>query len=213
MKFSSIYLLTFFVWNCSRAQSQKCNQELRFNHLKNKLESSICIPNGYFITKIVDDWDLDKDGIKDKVISFQKKKLSDGDTIFYNIYKRDKKGGLHSMKKLGNLEPLFFTNYAAVDSGNKLYDSLKTLYSYPTLSEVDFSDNSIILKFFTEATTIKQLTFTYSPDDRTWILTREMQWFSPPPQLEDDRKLEYDRASDNHIKVEDFNLLRYIIGE
>jgi len=44
-------------------------------------------------------------------------------------------------------------------------------------------------------------------------LSQSKDMHCTPPQLEDDRKLEYDRASDNHIKVEDFNLLRYIIGE
>jgi hypothetical protein len=211
MRYTSLYLLVLFFWNCSKAQPPKCSQELRFNHLAKKLETSICIPNGYFITQIEDAWDLNGDGVKDKIVSFQRKKLNDGDTIFYDIYTRDEKGRLQFFKKLGNLEPLFFTNYGA-HTGNKLYDSIKTLYSYPTLSEVNFSNNSISLKFFTEATTIRELMFTYSAKDNTWILNREMQWFAPS-QFEDDRKLEFNRVSKEHTKIEDFNLLIYIVEE
>jgi hypothetical protein len=203
-----VFFLFVGTWSCSHGQRFQCNQDVRFSSLKNKLDSSICVPKGYIITRIDNKWDLNNDSLKDKVVSWQKVKLSDGDTIFYSIYTSGKDGTVHHYKTLGNLEPLFFTNYST-HSGNKLYDSLKVLYSYPTLSEVEFMTNTISILFYTEATTVKKLFFTYSLSQKTWVLTREIQWFTPS-QLADERKKEKDSAPEVAIKIDEFDLLKYI---
>jgi hypothetical protein len=203
-----ILLCLCAIYTCSSAQRPaECNRTLRYNFLKSKLDSVICIPNGYQIMKIFET-DLNDDGLTDKVVRWQKIKLSDGDTIFHSIYIKMNDGKLQSFKKLGNLEPLYFNNYSS-KSGNTFHDSIKSMYSYPTTSEVEFNTKTISLKFYIDAVNIKKLFFTYSTQEKTWILTREIQWFAPI-QYEDDRKQEYDRASKMPILIEDFNMLKYM---
>lgn len=221
MKTRYLLLSMFLLCQCSSlAQQSKCNRALIYPYprLKSKLDSVICIPNGYHITDIYDDADLNNDGRKDKVVRYQKVKLSDGDTIYYSLYTQKKDINLNLYKKLGNLEPLYFKSYEFEDkTGNEFYDSIKTKYSYPTLSEVEFETNSINLTFYTDAATVKKLFFTYSSKEKTWILTREIQWLVPPKNYEGDekldengRKLEYDRAAEQQIRIEDFDMLKYI---
>lgn len=201
--------------NCSTAQESNCNRTLRYNNLKSKLDSAICIPHGYQIMRI-DDVDLNNDGHLDKSVCWQKIRLSDGDTVFYSIYIRNKRNKLNLYKRLGNLRPLYFTSYES-KTGNEFYDSIKLIYSYPSLSIVDFNTGTITTEFYTEDTLLKKLFFTYSVKEKTWILTREMQWFVPPKSYEGDekldengRKLEYDRAPDQPMRIEDFDMLKYI---
>jgi len=210
-----IIALMLYFNNCSTAQKPNCNKTLRYSNLKSKMDSAICIPQGYQIMQIYDA-DLNNDGYSDKAIRWQKIKLSDGDTVFYSIYLRNKKNKLSYYKGLSNLEPLYFKNYEA-NTSNKFYDSIKLIYSYPTLSVVDFSSGTITTEFYTEDTLLKKLFFTYSSKEKTWILTREMQWFVPPKSYEGDekldengRKLEYDRVAEQSIHVEDFDILKYI---
>ncbi len=202
------FTLLFCSWSC--AQQSRCNRALRFNHLRSKLDSVICIPDGYQIMQINNDSDLTDDGRKDKAVRWQKIKLIDGDTIYYSIYVGKASGNWRLYKRLNNLKPLYFKNYDFESkTGNELYDSIKTNYSYPTMSDVEFVTNSINLTFYTSAVTIKRLFFTYSLKDRTWILTREIQWFAPT-RYEDDRKQEYDRVPENSMRIDDFDILKYI---
>lgn len=194
--------------SCASAQpSAECNRTLRYNFLKSKLDSGICIPNGYQIMEIYET-DLNDDGLTDKVLRWQKIKLLDGDTIFYSIYTKMNDGTLRLFKKLDNLEPLYFNNYFS-KSGETFYDSIKSIYSYPTTSEVEFNTKTISLKFYIDAATVKKLFFTYSTQEKTWILTREIQWFAPM-QNKEDHKQDYDRASKTPMRIDDFDMLKYI---
>jgi hypothetical protein len=178
----------------------------------------MCIPVGYHITDIYDDADLNSDKLKDKVVRYQKIKLTDGDTIYYSIYTRKVDGKLKFYKKLGNLEALYFHSYEFEDkTGNKFYDSIKTKYVYPNHTLIDFENETIEITFYTEAATLKKLFFTYSLKEKTWILTREIQWLVPPKNYEGDekldengRKLEYDRAPESPMRIDDFDMLKYI---
>lgn len=218
MKRAYIFLILPFICNCSLAQQPNCNRAVRVNHLKSKLDSSICIPIGYQIIDIYDDVDLNSDKFEDKIVRWQRTKLVDGDTIYYSIYITGKDGKLQFYRRLDNLRPLYFKNYEYhYKTGNKFYDSIKTNYSYPTLTEVEFENNTISIVFYTEAATIKKLFFTYSPKEKTWILTREMQWLVPPKNYEGDekldengRKLEYDRTPNQPMRIDDFDMLKYI---
>lgn len=202
------------IYNCSMAQS-KCNRIVRYSHLNAKLDSAICIPVGYQIMG-VDDADLNNDGYRDKAVRWQKIKIEDGDTVFYSIYLRGSDERFSHYKKLGNVKPLYFNNYESSTS-NRFYDSIKLMYTYPTLSIVEFSSGTVTIEFYTEATILKKLFFTYSPKQGTWILTSEMQWLVPPKNYEGDevldengRKLEHNRAPDQPMRIEDFDMLKYI---
>lgn len=99
------YLLLSMLLLCqcsSLAQQSKCNRALIYPYprLKSKLDSAICIPNGYHITDIYDDADLNNDGRKDKVVRYQKVKLSDGDTTYYSLYTQKKDHNLSLYKNL-----------------------------------------------------------------------------------------------------------------
>jgi len=176
----------------------------------------MCVPNGYQIMRIYDNVNINSDGFIDKITCWQKVKISDGDTVFYSIYTKGKDGKLILYKTLANLQPLYFNNYAS-KSVDKLYDSIKRMYSYPNTSEVEFETNSINLTFYIDAATVKKLFFTHSVKEKTWALTREIQWFVPPKSYEGEekldengRKLEYDRAPEILLRIEDFDMLKYI---
>lgn len=203
------------IWLNSLAQDSNCNKALRFNHLKAKLDSSICIRNGFYITDIYLEMDLNKDEFNDKVVRSQRINLLEADTIIYSVYFQNEKGQYEFYKDFYNLLPTYFSNYAM--TGNKVYDSIKSLYSYPTMAEVEFETNSINLQFYTDAATMKKIFFTYSIKEKTWMLIREIQWFVPPKSYEGDelldengRKLEYDRVPDHLLRIEDFDMLKYI---
>jgi len=212
-----LYFLTVLMLcfnSCSTAQESNCNRTLRYNNLKSKPDSAFCIHRGFYITDIYEK-DLNMDGYKDKIVRSQRVKLLEADTIIFSIYVQTKAGKFALYKELNNLLPLQFSNYSR--TGNKFYDSLKSLYSYPTTAEVEFETNSINLTFYTDAATVKKIFFTYSIKEKTWVLTREMQWLVPPKDYEGDekldengRKLEYDRAPETPMKIEDFDMLKYI---
>lgn len=210
------FILTLFLMLscCSLAQQSKCNKTLRYSHLKSKLDSSICVPLGYHIINIYEA-DLNGDAGVDKIVRYQKVNLSDGDSILYAIYKNTR-GQFIFLKIFSNLRPLYFKNYD-VKSGNKFYDSLKRLYFYPNHTSVEFFTSTIEISLYTDPATIKKLSFTYSAEEDTWILSREIQWFVPPKNYEGDekldengRKLEYDRAPETPLRIEDFDMLKYI---
>jgi hypothetical protein len=219
MKTCFAILVLLFLWQCTHGQIE-CGRKLIYPYprLKSRLDSAICIPNGYCITDIYDNADLNLDGQDDKVVRFQKVKLQNGDTIYYSIYTKTVNSSFVFYKTLGNLEPIYFDSYQFEDkTGNKLYDSIKTKYSYPTLSEVKFEANSINLVFYSDASTIKKLWFNYDPKEKNWVLKRETQWFAPPKNYSGDekldehgRKLEFDHAVIAKMKIEDFNMIKYI---
>jgi len=139
MKNCWILLIVIFTYSCSLGQEQRCYRILRFSHLKSKLDSSICIPKECQIIDIYTQVDLNNDGLDDKVVHWQPIKLVDGDSIYHSIYLGANGGKWIFFKQLGNLVPLYFRNYDfASKTGNKLYDSIKSNYIYPTLSEVEF---------------------------------------------------------------------------
>ena len=193
---------------CAMAQPSGCNQSVRYSELKSKLDSSICIPKLYQIIRVKNDVDLNNDNLIDNVVKYQKINLSDGDTVFYTIYLRQANGSLRFHTILPNLEPYYFKSYES-KSGNELYDSIKSLYTYPTAATVEFGHNSINLTFYLNAATLTKIFFEYSTEEKTWISSREIQWFAPTI-FEDDRKLEFDRRPGVPLRIEQFNLLKYI---
>lgn len=210
------FILLFLLMSscCSLAQQSKCSRTIRYSHLKAKLDSSICVPIGYHITNIYEA-DLNGDEAVDKMVRYQKVNLSDGDSIFYAIYK-NASGRFTFLKTFSNLRPLYFKNYDA-RSGNKFYDSLKRLYFYPSHTSVELSYGTIEISLYTDPATIKKLFFTYSKKADTWILSREIQWFIPPKSYEGDEKLdengrkqEFDRVPETPLRIEDFDILKYI---
>lgn len=218
MKSTYTFLSLLLISSCSLAQKpeQKCNRSVSYNRLKSKLDSSICLPKGYHITDIYDKNDLNSDGRNDKIIKWQKIEIIDGDTILYSMYAKQKDSTFSFFRTFRNLEPLYFTNYD-VPTGDKILDSVKSIYFYPGRTIVEFETNTIKVTLYTEPVAFKELYFTYSPKEMTWILTREKQWLVPPKNYEGDekldengRKLEYDRAPDQPMRVEDFDMLKYI---
>jgi hypothetical protein len=165
-----LVLLSLFCGHPSAPQTDLCNRVVRYNSLKSKLDAIICIPPGHQIMKIYD-VDLNADNRLDKIVRWQKIKLSDGDTIFHSIYLRAVSGKLQLNKILNNLMPLYFDNYSS-ESGNKFYDSIKSIYSYPTLWEVQVDRNIIELKFYIDAVTQRSLMFLYSSDKKIWVLNK-----------------------------------------
>lgn len=190
------------------AQSSTCVQTVRYDYLKPQLDPSICIPQGNHIITIQDNVDVNGDGLVDKIVRWQNIKLSDGDTAHYSIYERDKNGKFSLHHTLKNLSPLYFSSYEA-KSENKFYDSIKRKYVHPTFSTVGFEADRIAITFYIAPTVLQELFFTYSSEKGTWILTREIQW-NAPTIYRSTHKVEFDRAPANSMRIEDFNMLKYI---
>jgi hypothetical protein len=203
-----LYCLVLTVlYACASAQSaiSNCTRTVRYLSLKSKLDSSICVPKGYQIMDIIN-VDLDGNGYADKVVKWHKIKLSDGDTTYFSIYRGEKPSGFSLFKTLDNLSPLYFKNYEA-PSGMTYYDSIKFLYYYPTLNEVNFSTGMISLKFYVDAANVRKLLFNYSQKDNTWILSREIGWLSPI-QNNSSKEL-FDRKPNEPISIDTFDILGY----
>jgi hypothetical protein len=213
----TLAIVLFAHYCCSQSN---CSRRLIYPYprLKSKLDSAMCVPIGFQITDIYDEVDLNNDGLKDKVVRYQRIELANADTIYYSIYTKMIDGKLKLFMTLGNLEPLYFNSYEFDDkTGNNLYDSIKTQYSYPTRSMVEFETNSIQLSFYTDAATFQKLFFSFDLEKMTWILTKTMQWFTPPKNYEGDekldengRKLEFDRKPKIRMRIDEFNMLKYI---
>jgi hypothetical protein len=202
---------------CSIAQraQENCSRAIISNRLKSKLDSSICVPQGYHITDILD-VDLNGDLLKDKIIRWQKIKIVDGDTVFYSLYNHHKNATYSFDRTFSNLKPLIFKNYSdEYKTGKKVLDSIKLRYVNPQLFEIEFEENKIEIALYTESVTLKKLHFTYSKKDNTWILTREQQWLrykEAKENLEFDvtDKLEYDGSPTEQMRIEDFDILKYL---
>lgn len=190
------------------AQSSNCVRTLRYDYLKPKLDPSICIPRGYHIINIYDNTDLNEDGLVDKVVRWQNIKLADGDTVRYSIYEGSKDGRFSLRNTLSNLKPLYFSNYTAT-SENGFYDSVKRKYIHPSLGTVEFEPNCIAITFYVAPALLRKLYFTYSAKKRTWILTREVQWFAPSI-YKSTHKVEFDRTPASQTPIDDFNMLKFI---
>jgi len=209
MKYYTYCFVLMVLYGCASAQSIKsnCNQTLRYLSLKSKLDSTMCIPRGYQIMDIIN-VDVDDNGYPDKVVKWQKIKLSDGDTTFFSIYSGHANGEFLFHKTFNNLYPLYFKDYEA-KSSNQFYDSIKFLYYYPTLSEVNFSVGTITLKFYVDAANVRELVFHYMQENKSWLLSREIGWIAPI-QNNTDPKKNYDRKPSKSMLIENFNMLEYI---
>lgn len=202
---------------CSMSQNtkEKCNRAIISNRLKSKLDSSMCVPKNYHITEIYEA-DLNNDLLKDKVIRWQKIKLADGDTVFYSLYMQGKNASYSFDRTFSNLAPLIFKNYSdEYKTGKKALDSIKLRYVNPELVEIEFEDEKIKIELYTESVTLKKLYFTYSNKENTWILTREQQWLYYKEVTENletnvTEKLEYDGPPTEQIRIEDFQILKYL---
>lgn len=203
-------LLLLFCANCACAQKKDdtCNRRVRYKRLASKLDSSICVPDTHEITDLEDEVDLDGDGLKDKIVQWQKINIADGDTVIHAIYKQSKDGGFVLYKSLTNLLPLYFKNYD-VKSADARLESIRSAYVYPVKSIVEFKNKTIELTFYTEDTTIKKLIFVFQNTKETWVLSRQLQWFAPT-EWKEDRRLEYNRQAKSAMPIENFNMLTYI---
>lgn len=204
--FISLSILTFHIQLV--AQSSHCVQTVRYDYLKPQLDPSICIPHGNHIITIEDNVDVNGDGLVDKVVRWQNVTLADGDTAHYSIYTGGKDGKFSLHNTLGNLKPLYFSSYDA-KSENKFYDSIKRKYVHPTMSAVGFETNRITITFYLTPTILQELFFSYSSEKNTWMLSREIQW-NAPTIYRSSHKIEFDRAPANPMRIEDFNMLKYI---
>jgi len=200
----SILILHFHLM----AQSSNCVRTVRYDYLKTKLDPSICIPHGNHIINIDDNVDLNNDGVPDKVVRWQNITLADGDTVHYSIYMGSGDGKFSFHNALSNLKPLYFSDYYG-KSENKFLDSIKRKYFHPSLSVVALERNCITITFYVKVAVLKELFFTYSHEKGTWILTREVQWLAPTV-YKSSHKVEFDRAPSAPIRIEDFNMLKYI---
>jgi hypothetical protein len=219
MKTTNYSLLVLLICNgYSYAQSPKdCSRAVINKRLVPKLDSVFCVPKGYCITDIKE-IDLTDDDRSDKIISWRKIKAVDGDTIFYSLYSQNSKGFYSLQRKFSNLSPLYYKNYSDdYKTGNKYLDSIKTRYVNPELIEVIFERNNIVVNLYMESTVLRKLLFTYTSKEKTWMLTQVMQWFVPPNNYgadeeldENGRRLEFDRAPEKPMRIENFDILKYI---
>ena len=119
--------------------------------------------------------DLNGDRIADKVITWEKKKPTEGDTVKTTIFfgKDSTDVFINTFK---NLYTLDFSYWTSESTGNKDLDSLKDLYGNSNYSMVEFLTNWIIIGLSPNSLDGCDYHFLYNHKKRNWYLKYIQCW-------------------------------------
>ncbi|WP_421892611.1 hypothetical protein [Marinoscillum sp.] len=193
-------------------QRGNCSQDVLSKSYLKELDSVICIPHGYIISRIYNE-DLDKNEEKDRIVKWFKKKLTNGDTIYHTIYSRFE-GELGFFKTYPNLLPLYF-DLSSIDPEVELEDSilneLKSRYLNPQATEVKFREGLITIEFQLAAREYQKLYFNFYQLGKTFILTKKELYYSSDAaglylELENTETFDEGKGLD----IEDFDYLDFL---
>jgi hypothetical protein len=154
-----------------------CNQECRLNSFTSKVPIDFCLPEGFWITQVIDTVDLTADTRNDLILKWRKKSISEGDTIWTTIFSMNADSSFTEHATCNNLYTPMFTDYTKqFKTGNLQLDSIYMKFVYSNYSLVEFTKNTIKVGFFTDAGGGIDLHFTYDRNSSDWLLTRKRYW-------------------------------------
>lgn len=158
----------------SYGQSE-CNRMVADRGIKKLLIKEICIPADQVVGDIINDVDLNMDGMKDVVVRYHKMPVSNGDIITYDFYIKTDSASYTFTKSLNNLRPPHLDSH---DPDYVKKDRLTQDISnrFPRNVDVEFKDNLIAVSHFLYDVYGKTYSFEYSKSAGDWILSKEEYW-------------------------------------
>jgi len=170
------------------------------------LPSSFKIDTIYEV-KNVQKLDLNGDSIADKVITWENKKPTEGDTVKTTIYFGKDSISDFYINTYKNLYTLDFTYWSSESAGNKDLDSLKDLYGNSNCSMVEFLTNKIIIGLSPNAIDGCDYHFIYNNKKRNWYLKFIQCWDGR--NYYERKKGELQKVTET-LPLEEFNILKIL---
>lgn len=214
-----IYVAILAIGACQsqaqESQKEDCYQKTPFAFVKKRLSTEICIPFGHTIVSI-EELDLDKDGLSDKVVKYFKDyPRQNGDSTFFALYSKQVSGSYRHLRTYGNLASRYFA-IKDQDEETVLNDSalnsLKNKYQDFGV-EPKFIEDEVIISFYVDAAKYVKLFFTYSGRDNDYKLTKKEIWFAPRTSNWEGEEELVDKAlyEEGVLFLSDFNMLDYLL--
>ena len=176
-RYKTMLSLIVISLNLTGQSTQICNQECRLKNFTSKVPSSFCMPEGFWITQVIDTVDLTDDNRSDLILRWRKKRYSEGDTIRVTIFSMNADSVMIQHSTRDNLYTPIFTDYTRPNkTGNSRLDSSFTKFIYSNYNLVEFDKNTIKVGFFTDATGGMDLHFTYDRGSHDWLLSKKRYW-------------------------------------
>jgi hypothetical protein len=196
-------LLIIFSTKSFCADSTKVNVAVKA--FSKMLPASFKIDSIYEV-KSIQQIDLNGDSALDKVITWKRKKFTEGDTIKTSIYfnKDSTDVFINTYKNLYTLE---FSYWNSQSKGSKKLDSLKNLYVDSNYGMIEFSTNKIIIGVCTSSWDGCDYHFIYNHKKRNWYL-KYMQWWEGWNYLAR-KKGDLQKVTET-FPIEEFNILKIL---
>ncbi len=152
--------------------------------------------------------DLTNDAIQELVIKLEKQKIKDGDKSILQIYKKSTKGIYELYRTLDNVYPMYFKSYALDYKANdSTLNEIQGRYSSAEYSEVLLGENTLILKFHSEATMGYNFHYVFDKQKQDWLLQKIEEWKGRRGQID---KIVSTVILEEKSKIGDFNFLDYL---
>lgn len=201
-----ILTIIFLGFNIMILHSQNfCNRDFSGAGEIKEIPKEVCIPMGYEIRYTYEPVDVDNDGLKDFIFSWEKKQLKDGDTIYISVYKMNTDSTYSFLKTFNNLYPIFFKSYDNCKICDKRFYEICERYGGYPLREFTFFENGIKIMFKdntggSHAGII--LTYKYNKEKNNWYLEKKETWLERESvEIERVEKIE------EEISIDEFNYL------
>jgi hypothetical protein len=201
------YIITMLFMICSAKSfcldSTKVNVAVKA--YSKMLPASFKIDSVYEVKKI-QQIDLNGDSILDKIITWERKENTEGDTIRTTIYFGKDSSDVF-IRTYKNLYTLDFSYWTSESTGNKKLDSLKHLFGDSNYGMIEFLTNKIIIGLPTSSFDGCDYHFIYNPKKRNWYL-RYTQWWDGWNYLA--RKKGKLQPASELMPLEEFDILKIL---
>ena len=181
----SILLLSFFLLletsgqNLTKSDSV-CNRQGADRSISRLIPIGVCIPNGYTATRVINDFDLDKDGLNDLAIRFIKFPLRDGNMENYALFKRLNENSFKRINMLQNISvPYIKSATVSYRETHPFADSL--IRVYPITRKLEFDSDTLFIDLFIPSYYGKTHVFIYNSISENWHLIRTNYWVGNVP--------------------------------
>ena len=194
-----------------------CNRNTVDKSLEKLIPKGICIPEGYFIFSIVNNFDFNKDKNADIAIRYGKYPIEVGDLVNYSIFEKVNDTTYLKKIELSNIFPPHIDNLytASQDTSSVAHFLLK---KYPYDAKVVFANDTIKISHLIPDDYGKTYEFVYNKNKDNWYLEKVQYWIGNLDRQYVERmnlsekllgqiKLE-SRIPEKKISIKDFDLAK-----
>lgn len=202
--------LVIFVMTLINSVAQKpCNRRTVAKQYDAVLPREVCLPKGYIVAAVYDATDVDGDGLRDFIFSWQKEEMQDGDSSFVCIYKRVNDSTFVRMRVFNNLFPIYFRSYGmSYKAENKILMELHSKYGYKNpLEEFRFDGKEFILRIESATGEGNILHYEYDKSIDTWKLYKLEYWISG---YLGKMRIEAQPLPRSKLRIEEFDYFDYL---